>query len=82
MYLMSKLFQQSKTKETNETVGTATEIQEIQLTDNTGTIRLKKQLPKGSKSAKISTSALKSGVYVIRIFDGTEWHSQQLIIQH
>lgn len=69
-------------KKESEINSVTAEIQEIQLIDNTGTMKIKRKLPKGTKSVKIATSTYKSGIYILRIFDGSEWHSQQLIIQH
>lgn len=56
-------------------------IQELQITDNTGTIKLHKKYSKGTKLVKVGVGQLLPGTYFIRIYDGKEWQSQQLIIQ-
>lgn len=61
---------------------TPTEIQEVRITDKSGNLKTINKYPKGTKSVNINTISLKSDVYFVQIFNGKEWDSQQLIIQH
>jgi len=69
-----------KIVETETSINSNT-IQELQITDNTGTIKLHKKYSKGTKLVKIGVGQLLPGTYFVRIYDGKEWQSQQLIIQ-
>lgn len=58
------------------------EIQEVELYDKMGIIRLKQKFAKGQTTANISVGALPNDVYTLRIFDGETWQSCKIIIQH
>ena len=59
-----------------------TEIQEVRITDKSGYIKTSSKYRKGTKSVKINTAYFKSDVYIVYIFNGKEWSSQKLLIQH
>lgn len=61
---------------------TTTEIQEVRITDKLGNLKANKKYQKGTKSVNINVASLKSDMYIVQIFNGTNWDSQQLVIQH
>ncbi len=54
---------------------------EIRLTDQLGKTILVEELPSGTKTYEINTSALSSGVYYVRISCGTAVNTQKLIVR-
>ncbi|MFC0773977.1 T9SS type A sorting domain-containing protein [Terrimonas alba] len=58
------------------------EIQEIELYDKMGVIKHKQKFPKGQAITTISVAALPNDVYTLRIFDGQEWQSCKIVVQH
>jgi hypothetical protein len=63
-------------------VKSVVEIQEVQIADKMGVIKLQQKFGKGISRATISVSALPNDVYTIRIFDGQNWQAEKIIIQH
>jgi len=57
-------------------------IREIQLVDKMGTLILKKIFSVNSFKENIQINSLKSDVYILKIFDGSSWHSQKVIVAH
>lgn len=58
------------------------EVQEIEIYDKTGVIKIKQKFAKGQTTASISVTALPNDFYTLRIFDGEIWQSYKIIIQH
>lgn len=61
---------------------TSTEIQEVRITDKLGNLKIINKYSKGTKLVNINIASLKSDMYVVQIFNGNNWDSQQLVIQH
>jgi hypothetical protein len=55
---------------------------QVELIDKMGSISLIKQFGKGISNVNISVAQLRNDIYVLRIFDGNNWYSQKLIVQH
>lgn len=53
----------------------------IKITDRFGIIRKSFEYKPGIGSVNISVSDLNSGLYLIAVFDGTNWSNQQLVVQ-
>ncbi|MFZ1528853.1 MAG: M4 family metallopeptidase [Ferruginibacter sp.] len=66
-----------------EKMPAVTGIQTVEIVDRLGTVVLKKLFAKGvSNGISIPVSLLKSDLYTVRIFNGKEWRSYKLLIQH
>lgn len=60
---------------------TANLVYAIKITDRFGIIRKSFEYKPGIASVNISVSDLNSGLYLIAVFDGTNWSNQQLVVQ-
>lgn len=58
-----------------------TDIREIIIVDKTGSEIRTQSFAKGAQQTSINVSMLKPDIYVIRIFDGKQWHDKKFIIQ-
>jgi hypothetical protein len=56
-------------------------IYQIRITDALGTLKKSVEYKSGINTTQISLSGLNSGAYLVSVFDGTNWDTQQLIIQ-
>lgn len=58
-------------------------IEQVQIFDKMGTLRFSRNFGKrGQASTTVSTRDLPNDVYTLRIFNGTTWHTQKIIVQH
>lgn len=55
-----------------------TTIKQIRIIDLNGKLILQRN----NNESKINTSNLESGIYIIQVFDGTEWHSEKMLKTH
>ena len=60
---------------------TANLVYAIKITDRFGIVRKSFAYKPGIASVNISVSDLNSGLYLIAVFDGTNWSNQQLVVQ-
>lgn len=58
------------------------EIRKIELIDKMGAVRHAQNFGNGLTTVNLSVSQLPNDVYTLRIFDGKNWHSHKIIIQH
>ena len=54
----------------------------VQLFDKLGSIKKTYNYAKGTTLAKLDVSALIPDVYVLKIFDGTDWEEHKIIVSH
>ncbi|MBL7764337.1 MAG: T9SS type A sorting domain-containing protein [Chitinophagaceae bacterium] len=57
------------------------EVQEIEIYDKTGIVKIRQKFGSGQTTANVSVAALPSDFYTLRIFDGQVWQSCKIIIQ-
>jgi hypothetical protein len=55
-------------------------IYKIKIADATGVTRTSYDYPAGIRSTTVSVAGLRSGIYLVSVFDGKNWVSQQLVI--
>jgi hypothetical protein len=53
----------------------------IKIIDVTGVLRSSYEYKSGIYSTKISIADLNTGLYMISVFDGQQWHAKQLVVQ-
>lgn len=56
-------------------------IKQLQIINSTGLILKQYNYGSGNKSITLDISTLKSALYMVRIFDGQNWHSSKIIVQ-
>lgn len=60
----------------------ATEIQAIEIIDKMGVLKKRQTFGKRLTTVNISVSQLPNGIYTLRIFDGKQWHTHKIVVQH
>lgn len=61
---------------------TPAEIQIVELIDKMGLVVYRNNPGKGITTSTVRVSNLPNGFYALRIFDGQQWYTQKVIIQH
>lgn len=54
----------------------------VQITDLYGTVKSSQSWPYTNQQVQMSVSFLTNGTYIAKIYDGTQWYSNQFIVQH
>jgi hypothetical protein len=54
----------------------------VQITDLYGNTKISQSWPYTNQSVQMSVSSLTNGTYIAKIYDGTQWYSNQFIVQH
>jgi large repetitive protein len=58
------------------------EIQEVEMIDKMGTKIYSNKIGQGTISVSIDVSGFPNDVYTLRIFDGEQWYTNKVIVQH
>lgn len=57
-------------------------IQRIQVVDKMGNVILERTYSGDTKVTTLDVAALRNDIYIIRVFNGLQWSSKQVIVQH
>ena len=62
------------------TGNTATSFQEVEIIDNSGNLKKRQRFTSDTNNAIIDITALQTGTYIVRVFNGKSWEDYQIII--
>ena len=57
-------------------------ISQVQITDLYGTLKASQSWPYTNQSVQMSVSNLANGTYIAKVYNGTQWYSNQFVVQH
>lgn len=78
----SNMISVEMTSQSVELLPADVDIKEIQIIDRMGGIKMRKQFGRNLRKVTLDINHLPNDIYTLKVFDGTNWTTQKLVVQH